>query len=60
MVEGGSRTLQYFIIDNVWDEAYVIVGDVSFHEGVKAPLLNRVPSRSHPFGTDTIYYFNRR
>jgi len=60
MVEGGSRTLQYFIIDNVWDEAYVIVGDVLFHEGVKAPLLNRVPSRSHPFGTDTIYYFNRR
>jgi diaminohydroxyphosphoribosylaminopyrimidine deaminase/5-amino-6-(5-phosphoribosylamino)uracil reductase len=60
MVEGGSRTLQYFIIDNVWDEAYVIVGDVLFHEGVKAPLLNRVPSHSHPFGTDTIYYFKRR
>ncbi|MFM6935771.1 MAG: bifunctional diaminohydroxyphosphoribosylaminopyrimidine deaminase/5-amino-6-(5-phosphoribosylamino)uracil reductase RibD [Flavobacteriales bacterium] len=60
MVEGGSRTLQYFIIDNVWDEAYVIVGDVYFQEGVKAPLLNRVPSHSHPFGTDTIYYFKRR
>ncbi|MFM8241353.1 MAG: RibD family protein, partial [Crocinitomicaceae bacterium] len=26
LVEGGSRTLQYFIIDNVWDEARVIVG----------------------------------
>lgn len=60
MVEGGSRTLQYFIIDNVWDEAYVIVGDVYFNEGVKAPILNRVPTRSHPFGTDTIYYYKRR
>jgi len=60
MVEGGSRTLQYFIIDNVWDEAYVIVGDVMFHEGVKAPLLNRVPAHSHTFGTDIIYYFKRR
>ena len=60
MVEGGSRTLQYFIIDNVWDEAYVIVGDVYFNEGVKAPILNRVPTRSHSFGTDTIYYYKRR
>ena len=60
MVEGGSRTLQYFIIDNVWDEAYVIVGDVNFNEGVKAPILNRVPTRSHSFGTDTIYYYKRR
>lgn len=60
MVEGGSRTLQYFIIDNVWDEAYVIVGDVHFNEGVKAPILNRVPTRSHSFGSDTIYYYKRR
>lgn len=60
MVEGGSRTLQYFIVDNVWDEAYVLVGDLSFGEGVKAPSLNRIPSKSHSFGTDHIYYFKRR
>ncbi|MEN9699081.1 MAG: riboflavin biosynthesis protein RibD [Bacteroidota bacterium] len=60
MVEGGSRTLQYFIIDNVWDEAYVLVGDVLFQEGVKAPVLNRVPVQSHPFGNDHVYYFKRR
>jgi diaminohydroxyphosphoribosylaminopyrimidine deaminase/5-amino-6-(5-phosphoribosylamino)uracil reductase len=60
MVEGGSRTLQYFIVDNVWDEAYVLVGDVTFKEGVKAPVLNRIPDKSHPFGSDQIYYFKRR
>lgn len=60
MVEGGSRTLQYFIIDNVWDEAYVLVGDLVFGEGVKAPVLNRVPTHAHAFGTDQIYYFKRR
>jgi len=60
MVEGGSRTLQYFIIDNVWDEAYVLVGDLYFGEGVKAPVLNRVPTHVHHFGTDQIYYFKRR
>ena len=60
MVEGGSRTLQYFIIDNVWDEAYVLVGDLYFGEGVKAPVLNRVPTHVHHFGTDQVYYFKRR
>lgn len=60
MVEGGSRTLQYFIIDNVWDEAFVLVGDLLFGEGVKAPVLNRVPANSHGFGTDQIYYYKRR
>jgi diaminohydroxyphosphoribosylaminopyrimidine deaminase / 5-amino-6-(5-phosphoribosylamino)uracil reductase len=61
LVEGGSRTLQYFIIDNVWDEARVIVGDVKFGDGVKAPVMNKVPSRAHQFSDhDTIYYYHRR
>jgi diaminohydroxyphosphoribosylaminopyrimidine deaminase/5-amino-6-(5-phosphoribosylamino)uracil reductase len=59
-VEGGSRTLQYFIIDNVWDEARVIVGNNRFDEGMKAPIINRVPIASHPFGEDMVYYYSRR
>jgi len=61
LVEGGSRTLQYFIIDNVWDEARVIVGDLKFGDGVKAPIINKVPVRAHQFSDhDTIFYFTRR
>ncbi|MEN9291932.1 MAG: riboflavin biosynthesis protein RibD [Bacteroidota bacterium] len=60
MVEGGSRTLQYFIIDNVWDEAFVLVGDLKFEQGVKAPVLNKIPVKSHYFGTDQVFYFKRR
>ena len=60
MVEGGSRTLQYFIIDNVWDEAFVLVGDLKFEQGVKAPVLNKIPVKSHFFGTDQVFYFKRR
>jgi diaminohydroxyphosphoribosylaminopyrimidine deaminase/5-amino-6-(5-phosphoribosylamino)uracil reductase len=59
-VEGGSRTLQYFIVDNVWDEARVIVGDKLFHNGVKAPVISKVPSSSQQFGDDLIYYYHRR
>jgi len=59
-VEGGSRTLQYFIIDNAWDEARVIVGQKNFDEGYKAPVINRIPVNSHKYGKDMVYYFKRR
>jgi diaminohydroxyphosphoribosylaminopyrimidine deaminase/5-amino-6-(5-phosphoribosylamino)uracil reductase len=61
LVEGGSRTLQYFIIDNVWDEARVIVSPIKFKEGMRAPVLTKTPIRSHPFGpSDTVYYYQRK
>ena len=59
-VEGGSRTLQYFIIDNVWDEARVIVGQKYFKEGYKAPIINKVPIKSMPFGKDMIHFYKRK
>lgn len=59
-VEGGSRTLQYFIFGNVWDEARVIVGNTEFHEGTKAPSINKAPSFSYPFSSDTIYHYFRK
>lgn len=59
-VEGGSRTLQYFIVDNLWDEARVIVGKKNFEEGVKAPVISKVPSDTQPFGEDNIYYYYRK
>jgi diaminohydroxyphosphoribosylaminopyrimidine deaminase/5-amino-6-(5-phosphoribosylamino)uracil reductase len=59
-VEGGSRTLQYFIFGNVWDEARVIVGEAIFHEGTKAPTINKAPTSSHPFSSDMVYYYFRK
>ncbi|MFM7681801.1 MAG: bifunctional diaminohydroxyphosphoribosylaminopyrimidine deaminase/5-amino-6-(5-phosphoribosylamino)uracil reductase RibD [Bacteroidota bacterium] len=59
-VEGGSRTLQYFIIDNVWDEARVIVGNTKFGDGVRAPIINKIPSDSFKFGEDRIYIYFRK
>lgn len=37
IIEGGSKTLQTFINENLWDEALVFTGAVSFKKGVKAP-----------------------
>ncbi len=37
IIEGGSKTLQSFIDENLWDEARVFTGNRSFKEGLKAP-----------------------
>lgn len=37
IVEGGSQTLQTFVDANMWDEARVFKGDVSFSSGISAP-----------------------
>ena len=37
LVEGGAKTLQYFIDAGMWDEAKVFTGQVTFGDGVLAP-----------------------
>ncbi len=37
IIEGGAKTLQSFIYENLWDEAFVFNGNISFGEGIKAP-----------------------
>lgn len=59
-VEGGSRTLQHFIVDNCWDEARVIVGQTEFKSGVKAPHIAVSPVSSFQFAGDTIYQYRRK
>lgn len=40
IIEGGTQTLQSFIDSNLWDEAYVCIGNVEFTDGIVAPKLN--------------------
>ncbi|WP_108422915.1 bifunctional diaminohydroxyphosphoribosylaminopyrimidine deaminase/5-amino-6-(5-phosphoribosylamino)uracil reductase RibD [Muricauda amoyensis] len=39
IVEGGSKTLQTFIDDGLWDEARIFTGTVRFGNGIAAPKL---------------------
>lgn len=39
LIEGGAYTLNAFIEQNLWDEARLFVGDVSFENGLLAPIL---------------------
>ena len=40
IVEGGTKTIQTFTDENLWDEARVFSGLVKFNEGTKAPKLD--------------------
>jgi diaminohydroxyphosphoribosylaminopyrimidine deaminase/5-amino-6-(5-phosphoribosylamino)uracil reductase len=58
-VEGGAQTLQSFISSNLWDEVRVIVGNTTFTEGLKAPVLAQIPTSNFSFSSDMIYYYKK-
>jgi diaminohydroxyphosphoribosylaminopyrimidine deaminase/5-amino-6-(5-phosphoribosylamino)uracil reductase len=39
IIEGGARTLQTFIDENLWDEARIFTSAVSLNNGLKAPVF---------------------
>jgi diaminohydroxyphosphoribosylaminopyrimidine deaminase/5-amino-6-(5-phosphoribosylamino)uracil reductase len=59
-IEGGAHTLQKFIDSNLWDEARILTGDVTFEEGLKAPNIDhgRITS-TDKLGTNTVTYIER-
>ena len=40
IIEGGTKTLQTFIDENLWDEANIFIGDAYFEKGIKAPVFS--------------------
>ena len=58
IIEGGSKTLQTFINENLWDEARVFIGQNQFKKGVKAPNLSGKLTFEEKIDTDIlkIYY----
>lgn len=40
IVEGGSQLLQSFIEINLWDEARIFTGNITFEEGISAPKID--------------------
>ncbi|WP_457618597.1 bifunctional diaminohydroxyphosphoribosylaminopyrimidine deaminase/5-amino-6-(5-phosphoribosylamino)uracil reductase RibD [Lutibacter sp.] len=58
IIEGGAKTLQSFINKNLWDEAFVFIGDVIFKDGLKSPKLEKVPTEIKKISTDTLKVYN--
>lgn len=54
IVEGGAKTLQTFIGENLWDEARIFKGSVCFKKGLPAPKLKGTLSQRQQILTDTL------
>jgi len=54
IIEGGSKTLQTFIDQNLWDEARVFIGNQSFETGIKGPVLNLTNTINHSIENDLL------
>ena len=57
IVEGGKHVLEQFISLNLWDEARILTGEVSFEKGIKAPIISQNPTKTETHGKDTINYY---
>ena len=54
IIEGGTRTLQTFIDENLWDEARVFIGNNNFSTGIKAPILALKNIEKHSIENDLL------
>lgn len=59
IIEGGLQTLQAFIDQDIWDEARVFIGEITFNKGTKAPLLpKKTTTKTHIQNDEIIYVRN--
>lgn len=54
IIEGGAKTLQTFIDENLWDEARVFIGQNVFKDGIKAPIFTGKLISEKKILTDTL------
>jgi len=57
IIEGGAKTLQTFIDENLWDEARVFVGNINFNKGIKAPVFIKEYDSEEDLKGDIIKYY---
>ena len=55
IVEGGPKTLNYFLMENLWDEARIFIGENEFSDGIKAPEIELKNSLFELIGNDKLY-----
>lgn len=57
MIEGGAKTLAYWIDSNLWDEARIFTSAVTFNAGVKAPVFKGALIEEQYVGADSLKYY---
>ncbi|MGY5356199.1 bifunctional diaminohydroxyphosphoribosylaminopyrimidine deaminase/5-amino-6-(5-phosphoribosylamino)uracil reductase RibD [Wenyingzhuangia sp. IMCC45467] len=60
LVEGGKQLLDTFIDENLWDEAFVFVGDKDFKTGISAPVLKINVEKNFTLGSNTVKHYKNK
>ena len=59
IIEGGLRTLESFIKENLWDEARVFKTDKKLKTGIVAPEFKKISNQKETYESDKLnIYFN--
>ena len=59
IIEGGKKTLELFIHENLWDEARILTGNSYFGKGLRAPQLGMIPQKVENYGGNTVAFYYR-
>jgi diaminohydroxyphosphoribosylaminopyrimidine deaminase/5-amino-6-(5-phosphoribosylamino)uracil reductase len=60
LIEGGQKTLQYFIDENLWDEIRVFKGSTEFKGGIKSPLFKDAPRHKESIVDDELSIYRNK
>ena len=60
IVEGGPKTLDYFLSENLWDEARIFEGNTDIKQGIKAPKILSDSSEVLSVGQDLLWYITNK
>lgn len=60
IVEGGPKTLDYFLSENLWDEARIFEGNTDIKQGIKAPKILSDSSEVLSVGQDNLWYITNK
>ena len=58
MVEGGTKTINYFIASNLWHEARLFISNKKFKKGISAPNLNCENVNKENISGDELHIIN--
>jgi diaminohydroxyphosphoribosylaminopyrimidine deaminase/5-amino-6-(5-phosphoribosylamino)uracil reductase len=54
IIEGGRKTLQAFIDENLWDEARIFSSELNLENGIQKPKINGTLSSELSIGSDSL------
>jgi len=57
IVEGGKKTIQKFLDSHLWDEAFVLIGNINWEHGVEALSLPCIPDNRINIDNEVIYHY---